>query len=64
MEAIMKIATAHKLFVIEDNAQGIGNDYSFSDGTTKKPAASGISAVLLFIHQKFGRLWRWWCHVH
>ncbi len=36
MEAIMKIADAHNLFVIEDNAQGIGNDYTFSDGTVKK----------------------------
>ena len=27
MEAIMAIAKKHNLFVIEDNAQGIGNDY-------------------------------------
>jgi dTDP-4-amino-4,6-dideoxygalactose transaminase len=32
----MKIAAAHNLAVIEDNAQAIGCDYTFSDGTTKK----------------------------
>ena len=36
MEAIMKIAATHNLFVIEDNAQGIGNDYIFKNGTVKK----------------------------
>ena len=30
MEAIMDIARRHNLFVIEDNAQAIGNDYFFS----------------------------------
>src|SRR6476660_3058819 len=34
MEEILKIAHAHNLFVIEDNAQAIGADYSFSDGKT------------------------------
>lgn len=36
METIMAIAKKNDLFVIEDNAQAIGNDYTFSDGTTKK----------------------------
>lgn len=36
MEKIMAIAAKHNLFVIEDNAQGIGCDYSFSNGTVKK----------------------------
>ena len=35
MEEIMAIANEHNLFVIEDNAQAIGGDYTFSDGTTK-----------------------------
>ncbi|HNP55298.1 MAG TPA: aminotransferase class I/II-fold pyridoxal phosphate-dependent enzyme, partial [Ferruginibacter sp.] len=33
MEAIMQIAREHNLFVVEDNAQGIGNDFFFSDGS-------------------------------
>ena len=36
MEAIMQIAKEHDLFVIEDNAQSIGGDYIFKDGTKKK----------------------------
>ena len=36
MEKIMAIAAKHHLPVIEDNAQAIGNDYTFSDGTVKK----------------------------
>jgi len=36
MEEIMAIAKEHNLFVIEDNAQAIGCDYTFSDGTKKK----------------------------
>jgi UDP-2-acetamido-2-deoxy-ribo-hexuluronate aminotransferase len=39
MEAIMDIAKRHNLYVIEDNAQGIGNDYTFSNGTVKKTGA-------------------------
>ena len=38
MEEIMQIATEHNLFVIEDNAQAIGGDYYFKDGSKKKPA--------------------------
>ena len=36
MEEIMAIAEEHNLFVIEDNAQAIGCDFTFSDGTKKK----------------------------
>ena len=44
METIMKIAAAHNLFVIEDNAQGIGNDYTFSDGKKAKDKADSINS--------------------
>ena len=36
MEAIMKIAEDHRLHVIEDNAQAIGSDFKFKNGTVKK----------------------------
>ncbi len=39
MENIMAIAAKHNLFVIEDNAQAIGSDYTFSNGTVKKAGA-------------------------
>ena len=41
MEAIMKIAGKYNLFVIEDNAQAIGCDYTFSDGTKRKTGTIG-----------------------
>ena len=36
MEAIMRIAEEHDLYVIEDAAQSLSADYIFSDGTVKK----------------------------
>ncbi|MBA4197293.1 MAG: transcriptional regulator [Chitinophaga sp.] len=36
MEAIMQIADEYNLYVIEDNAQAIGCDYTFSNGIKKK----------------------------
>jgi UDP-2-acetamido-2-deoxy-ribo-hexuluronate aminotransferase len=36
MEAIMDIAAKHDLYVIEDNAQAIGADYIYKNGTRKK----------------------------
>src|ERR1700744_3410342 len=35
MEEIMRIAKKHNLYIIEDNAQAIGSNYTFADGTTK-----------------------------
>ncbi|HAY71668.1 MAG TPA: transcriptional regulator, partial [Saprospirales bacterium] len=36
MEDIMKIASKYDIYVIEDNAQAIGANYQFSDGSVKK----------------------------
>lgn len=52
MEAIMAIAKKHNLFVIEDNAQGIGNDYKFSDGTVKKTGTIGDIGCTSFYPSK------------
>ncbi len=41
MEAIMKLAGKYGLFVIEDNAQALGAEYKFSDGTIKKTGTIG-----------------------
>lgn len=35
MEDILKIAEEHNLFVVEDNAQAIGSQFTFSDGTVR-----------------------------
>lgn len=52
MEAIMAIAEKHKLFVIEDNAQGIGNDFTFSDGRKKKTGSIGHIGCTSFYPSK------------
>ncbi len=52
MEEIMKIAEAHNLFVLEDNAQAIGNDYTFSDGSTKKTGSIGHIGCTSFYPSK------------
>ncbi|HYO22065.1 MAG TPA: DegT/DnrJ/EryC1/StrS family aminotransferase, partial [Flavisolibacter sp.] len=52
MEAIMKIAQAHNLAVIEDNAQAIGCDYTFSDGTVKKTGSIGTIGTTSFFPSK------------
>jgi len=52
MEAIVQIAKQHKLFVIEDNAQAIGSDYTFSDGTVKKTGTIGTIGTTSFFPSK------------
>ncbi|MEO6327674.1 MAG: DegT/DnrJ/EryC1/StrS family aminotransferase [Ginsengibacter sp.] len=55
MEEIMAIADEHNLFVIEDNAQTIGADYTFSDGTIKKTGAIGhVSCTSFFPSKNLG----------
>ena len=52
MEAIMEIAKAHNLYVIEDNAQAIGSNYTFSDGTRAKAGTIGHVASTSFFPSK------------
>ena len=52
MEEIMKIASEHNLHVIEDNAQAIGSDFYFTDGTTKKTGAIGTIGTTSFFPSK------------
>ncbi len=52
MEAIMQIALEHNLFVIEDNAQSIGTDYYFRDGTSKKTGTIGTVGTTSFFPSK------------
>ncbi len=55
MERIMQIADKHKLFVIEDNAQAIGSDYIFSNGTKVKSGTIGhISCTSFFPSKNLG----------
>jgi UDP-2-acetamido-2-deoxy-ribo-hexuluronate aminotransferase len=55
MEAIMAIANEHNLFVIEDNAQAIGANCKFSDGTKKKAGTIGhVSSTSFFPSKNLG----------
>lgn len=52
MENILEIASKHKLFVIEDNAQAIGADYTFSDGRVAKTGTMGTIGSTSFFPSK------------
>ncbi|MCW1960887.1 DegT/DnrJ/EryC1/StrS family aminotransferase [Chryseobacterium viscerum] len=52
MEKILEFAKTHNLFVIEDNAQAIGSDYTFSDGTVKKTGTIGHIGCTSFFPSK------------
>lgn len=55
MEEIQKIADEHGLYVIEDNAQAIGADFTYGDGTTKKSGTMGnIGATSFFPSKNLG----------
>jgi len=52
MEKIMEIAKAHNLYVIEDNAQAIGAEYTFKDGSKKKAGTIGHIGCTSFFPSK------------
>jgi UDP-2-acetamido-2-deoxy-ribo-hexuluronate aminotransferase len=55
MEPIMKLAEKHNLYVIEDNAQAIGTDYTFSDGSVVKTGTIGhIGSTSFFPSKNLG----------
>ena len=55
MEAIMAIAKEHNLYVIEDNAQAIGANCKFSDGTKKKAGTiAHVSSTSFFPSKNLG----------
>jgi UDP-2-acetamido-2-deoxy-ribo-hexuluronate aminotransferase len=52
LEPIMALAAKHNLYVIEDNAQAIGSDYTFSDGSKKKTGTIGHIGCTSFFPSK------------
>lgn len=52
MEEILKIAKEHNLYVVEDNAQAIGSEYTFSDGTVKVSGTMGTVGTTSFFPSK------------
>lgn len=54
MDEIMAIAKEHNLFVIEDNAQGIGADYETNGITVKTGAIAHVGATSFFPSKNLG----------
>lgn len=52
MDAILEIAKQHNLFVIEDNAQAIGANYTFKDGSQQKAGTIGNVGTTSFFPSK------------
>jgi UDP-2-acetamido-2-deoxy-ribo-hexuluronate aminotransferase len=52
MDAIMELAAAHNLYVIEDNAQAIGADYISKSGAKTKVGVMGHVAATSFFPSK------------
>ncbi len=52
MEEILKIAKENNLYVIEDTAQAIGADFTFSDGSVKKVGTIGTIGTTSFFPSK------------
>jgi UDP-2-acetamido-2-deoxy-ribo-hexuluronate aminotransferase len=52
MEEILKIAEEHNLYVIEDNAQAIGAEFTFADGTVKKAGTMSTVGTTSFFPSK------------
>jgi dTDP-4-amino-4,6-dideoxygalactose transaminase len=52
MEPILNFAMEHNLYVIEDNAQAIGAEYTFSDGHKEKTGTMGTIGCTSFFPSK------------
>ncbi len=52
MEPILEFSAAHGLYVIEDNAQSIGAEYTFADGSKKRTGTMGTIGCTSFFPSK------------
>lgn len=52
MEPILQLAKRYHLYVIEDNAQSIGAEYTFVDGHVKKTGTMGVIGTTSFFPSK------------
>jgi UDP-2-acetamido-2-deoxy-ribo-hexuluronate aminotransferase len=52
MEELMQVSREHNIPVIEDNAQAIGSEFYFSDGSTRKTGAIGTIGTTSFFPSK------------
>lgn len=52
MEPILRVARKHTLYVVEDNAQSVGADYTFADGTVRRAGTMGHIGTTSFFPSK------------
>lgn len=52
MEPLLELAQKNNLFLVEDNAQGIGSTYTFSDGHKQKTGTIGTVGTTSFFPSK------------
>lgn len=52
MDTIMSVAKKHGLYVVEDNAQSIGSQYTLKDGSVKAAGTMGTIGTLSFYPSK------------
>ena len=52
MEPLLELAQKNNLFIVEDNAQGIGSTYTFSDGRKQKTGTIGTVGTTSFFPSK------------
>lgn len=52
LEDLLKFARKHNLYIIEDNAQSLGAEYTFSDGTTRFAGTIGDIGITSFFPSK------------
>jgi len=52
MDAIMELSSTHNIYVVEDNAQGIGASYTHTDGSTSKAGTIGHAGTTSFFPSK------------
>lgn len=52
MEPLMDLANRHGIYVVEDNAQAIGSDYTFADGRIAKAGSIGHMGTTSFFPAK------------
>jgi UDP-2-acetamido-2-deoxy-ribo-hexuluronate aminotransferase len=64
MEVILDIAERHNLYVIEDTAQAIGAEYTFSDGRKAMAGTMGDIGATSFFPSKNLGCYGWWSHLY
>ncbi|MEM9546100.1 MAG: DegT/DnrJ/EryC1/StrS family aminotransferase [Bacteroidota bacterium] len=52
LEGIMELAKKHNFYIVEDNAQSIGSDFIFTDGSRKKAGTIGHIGTTSFYPSK------------